>query len=168
MLDLLRSLGALLTVLGLLAGALWAVRRFNLVLPGSGDHSVRRLAVIERLGLDPRRSLALVRRDDVEHLVLLAPEGHLVIETRIIGMAAVVVSPASAENGPTAIAPVMRPVVAGAVIARLGQDFATLVERARRSISPPSAKPSAVPRAATGTPAARAATGNRRRKRHHA
>jgi hypothetical protein len=81
---LVRALGALLAVLGILCGALWAVRRFNIVLPGAGaGRPDRRLAVIERLSLDPRRSIALLRRDGVEHLVLLAPEGHLVIESRI-------------------------------------------------------------------------------------
>jgi flagellar protein FliO/FliZ len=79
-----RALGALLTVLGLLAGALWAVRRYQIVLPGThARRPERRLAVVERLSLDPRRSLALLRRDGVEHLVLIAPEGHLVIESRI-------------------------------------------------------------------------------------
>jgi hypothetical protein len=81
---LVRALGALLAVLGLLCGALWAVRRFNIALPGTGTgRPDRRLAVIERLSLDPRRSLALFRRDGVEHLVLIAPEGHLLIESRI-------------------------------------------------------------------------------------
>jgi hypothetical protein len=81
---LVRALGALLAVLGILCGALWAVRRFNIVLPGAGaGRPDRRLAVVERLSLDPRRSIALLRRDGVEHLILLAPEGHLVIESRI-------------------------------------------------------------------------------------
>ena len=81
---LVRALGALFAVLGILCGALWAVRRFNIILPGAGaGRPDRRLAVVERLSLDPRRSIALLRRDGVEHLVLLAPEGHLVIESRI-------------------------------------------------------------------------------------
>jgi hypothetical protein len=81
---LVRALGALLAVLGILCGALWAVRRFNIILPGAGaGRPDRRLAVVERLSLDPRRSIALLRRDGVEHLILLAPEGHLVIESRI-------------------------------------------------------------------------------------
>jgi hypothetical protein len=94
---LVRALGALLTVLGILAGALWAVRRFNIVLPGTGAaRSERRLAIVERLSLDPRRSLALLRRDGIEHLVLLAPEGHLVIESRIIAAAATGATPPEA------------------------------------------------------------------------
>jgi flagellar protein FliO/FliZ len=114
---LVRALGALLTVLGILAGALWAVRRFNIVLPGSGaPRPERRLAVIERLSLDPRRSITLLRRDGVEHLLLIAPEGHLLIESGIPTMA----FPASA---------LPQPVQASAAHNR-AEDFTALVERA--------------------------------------
>jgi hypothetical protein len=117
---LVRALGALLTVLGVLAGALWAVRRYNIVLPGvGGARTDRRLAVVERLSLDPRRSLALVRRDGVEHLVLIAPEGHLVIETSIAPPAIVV-----AEN---VSVPRVAPAHEGHAL------FGALVERARHS-----------------------------------
>jgi flagellar protein FliO/FliZ len=77
--SIIRTLGALATVLGLLAGALWLVRRYDIKLPaqfGAGG-AVRRLAVIERLPLDGRRSVALIRLDQQEHLVLIAPEGVL-------------------------------------------------------------------------------------------
>ena len=79
----LRTLGGLLTVLGLLAAALWAVRRFGLTLPGAIDRSSRRLHVVERLGLDPRRSAVLLRCDDREHLVILGPEGLLLVDGNI-------------------------------------------------------------------------------------
>ncbi|WP_242139719.1 MULTISPECIES: flagellar biosynthetic protein FliO [unclassified Sphingomonas] len=82
-LALMRMLGALALVLGGLAGALWAVRRFDLTLPGrigTASRPERRLALVERLTVDPRRSLVLVRRDGREHLLLIAPEGHVVID----------------------------------------------------------------------------------------
>jgi flagellar biogenesis protein FliO len=85
-LPLLRMLGALGVVLGLLVGALWAVRRFQIRLPGiagAGGPS-RRLELVERVSMDTRRSVALVRRDGREHLLLLAPEGNMVIESGII------------------------------------------------------------------------------------
>ena len=81
-LALLRMFGALAIVLGLLAGALWAVRRFDIRLPGrlgAGGAPDKRLEVVERLTVDPKRSLLLVRRDNVEHLVLMAPEGNVVL-----------------------------------------------------------------------------------------
>lgn len=80
-LVLLRTLGGLLAVLGLLAGALWAVRRYGITLPGLPARSQdARLAVVERLALDQRRSLALVSVDGREHLLLLAPDGNLLVD----------------------------------------------------------------------------------------
>ena len=81
-LALLRMFGALAMVLGLLGGALWAVRRFDIRLPGRlGGNATpdKRLEVVERLTVDQKRSLLLVRRDNVEHLVLMAPEGNVVL-----------------------------------------------------------------------------------------
>ena len=85
-LPLLRMLGALGVVLGLLVGALWAVRRFQIRLPGAvgGGGPTRRLELGERVSMDSRRSVAVVRRDGREHLLLLAPEGNTVIETAIL------------------------------------------------------------------------------------
>jgi flagellar protein FliO/FliZ len=82
-LSVLRTLGALATVLGLLAGALWVVRRYDIKLPAqfAGSRAdARRLVLVERLPLDGRRSVALIRCDDQEHLVLIAPEGLLMLD----------------------------------------------------------------------------------------
>lgn len=82
--SLLRTFGALGLVLGLLGGALWIVRRYDLNLPGRiGGAQRRRIEVVERLSLDPKRSIALIRRDGCEHLILIGPEGHVMIETDI-------------------------------------------------------------------------------------
>ncbi len=45
----------------------------------------RRLRVIEMLPIDARRQLVLVRRDGIEHLILLTPERGLLIEAGIRG-----------------------------------------------------------------------------------
>ncbi|RJF85715.1 FliO/MopB family protein [Sphingomonas cavernae] len=89
-LSLLRTLGALGVVLGLLAGALWAVRRYEIKLPGGviggligAGAGSRRIEIVERLSIDARRSVALIRRDNKEHLVMIAPEGLLMLETAI-------------------------------------------------------------------------------------
>jgi flagellar biogenesis protein FliO len=85
LLSLLRMLGGLGVVLGLLAGALWLVRRYDLKLPGRvAGGATRRLELIEKLPIDSRRSIALIRRDGREHLILLAPEGPLVVESAIL------------------------------------------------------------------------------------
>jgi len=88
-LTLLRTFAALAIVLGLLAGALWVVRRYDIKLPGGmigglmGANQARRLELVERLPIDARRSVALIRRDDKEHLVMVAPEGLLLLDTAI-------------------------------------------------------------------------------------
>jgi len=81
-LSVLRTLGALAVVLGLLGGALWVVRRYDIRLPTRfmADGQTRRLAVVERLALDARRSVALIRCGEQEHLVLIAPEGLLALD----------------------------------------------------------------------------------------
>lgn len=84
LLSLLRTLGGLGIVLGLLAGALWLVRRYDIKLPGRvGGATDRRLALVERLSVDAKRSLVLVRRDGREHLLFLDPNGTVVVETGI-------------------------------------------------------------------------------------
>lgn len=82
---LLRTLGGLATVLGVLAGALWIVRRYDIALPGriGGSHA-RRVELVERVSIDARRSVVLVRRDDREHLFVLMPDHATVLESRIL------------------------------------------------------------------------------------
>ena len=70
-------------VLGLMFLLSLAVRRFNLggaVFAGGGR---RRLKLVEFMPLDGRRKLAIIRRDDVEHLLLLGANGETVVETNI-------------------------------------------------------------------------------------
>lgn len=86
---MLRTLGALGLVLGMLAGALWAVRRYDIKLPGRVAPSGRkRIELVERLAVDAKRSVALIRRDGCEHLVLIGPDGLAVLETGIEAPAA--------------------------------------------------------------------------------
>ncbi|MDE1939555.1 MAG: FliO/MopB family protein [Alphaproteobacteria bacterium] len=81
-LDIARYLGALLLVLGLIGFAGLAARRFGL--PGlTKSAATRRLKIVETLMISPRQRLAIVRRDDVEHLVMIGPEGASVIEPSI-------------------------------------------------------------------------------------
>jgi flagellar biogenesis protein FliO len=84
MLSLLRTLGGLGVVLGLLAGALWVVRRYDVRLLGRiGGGSARRLELVERLTVDAKRSVALIRRDGCEHLIFIDPAGAVVVESGI-------------------------------------------------------------------------------------
>jgi flagellar protein FliO/FliZ len=81
---LIRMAAALGAVLGLVLLAAWAMRRFGLgglAVPGPGQ--VKRLSIVEARPLDARRQLVLVRRDNVEHLLILSPSGETVVETGI-------------------------------------------------------------------------------------
>ncbi len=82
-----RFLIALVFVLGLIGALAVLARRFGFGFPATavrpgGD---RRLRVVEVTALDGRRRLVLVRRDDVEHLILLGPTSELLIESGIQG-----------------------------------------------------------------------------------
>jgi flagellar protein FliO/FliZ len=71
---------ALVLVLGLIALLAWMLRRFGM---GMKMSKGRRLGISEVQLLGPRHKLMLVRRDDLEHLVILGPAGETVVETGI-------------------------------------------------------------------------------------
>ena len=67
--SVLRMVGGLAVVLGILAGALWLVRRYDIKLPGRvGAARDQRLEIVERITIDQRRSLLLIRRDGQEQV----------------------------------------------------------------------------------------------------
>jgi flagellar protein FliO/FliZ len=77
-----RFSGALLLVVGLILAAGLAARRFGL--PGLVKPSAtRRLQIVESLMISPRQRLCILKRDGVEHLVVVGPEGATVIESGI-------------------------------------------------------------------------------------
>lgn len=81
-----RFFAALAFVLALIAASAWIVRRTGLGgLTPRRPGQARRLAVVESIALDSRRRLVLVRRDDVEHLILLGAAGDLLVEGRMPG-----------------------------------------------------------------------------------
>ena len=81
-LSYIRFLLALVLVLGLIALLAWAARRFGFAARSVGGlRGRRRLTIAEILPIDARRRLVLLKRDEVEHLVLLGPTQDLLIET---------------------------------------------------------------------------------------
>jgi flagellar protein FliO/FliZ len=77
---------SLILVLGLLLGALWAVRRYGIGIGGmqmSRSGARRRLALVEVMPMDAKHKLVLVRRDDREHLLVLGPDAPVVVERDI-------------------------------------------------------------------------------------
>ena len=71
---------ALILVLGLIALLAWLLRRFGM---GVKLTKGRRLGVSEVQMLGPRHKLMLIRRDDVEHLVIVGPATETVVESGI-------------------------------------------------------------------------------------
>lgn len=80
----LRFFLVLLVVLGLIVGLGWLLKRVGI---GDGARGPltrrRRLGTIESATLDARHKVVLVRRDDVEHLVLIGPNTSQVVESGI-------------------------------------------------------------------------------------
>jgi flagellar protein FliO/FliZ len=73
-------------VLGLLAVAFWMLRRFGGGRLGGGATRGRqaRLAVIDQATVDSRRRLVLIRRDNVEHLLIIGGPSDVVVEQNIL------------------------------------------------------------------------------------
>jgi flagellar protein FliO/FliZ len=83
LIDIARYFAALLLVLALVGGAGLAVRRFGM--PGFVKaQGVRRLEIVEALMIGPKQRLYILRRDNVEHLVMSGPDGTTVVETGIV------------------------------------------------------------------------------------
>ena len=81
-LDFARYFAALLLVLGLIGAAGLATRKFGV--PGlTKPAATRRIHIVETMMLSPRQKIAIIRRDDVEHLVMITPTGATVIESGI-------------------------------------------------------------------------------------
>lgn len=78
-----RFIFALAVVLGLIVGLSWLLRRYGAGLRIAPRVNGQRVAVVAFSTVDAKRRLALVRRDNVEHLVLLGPAGDTVIESGI-------------------------------------------------------------------------------------
>ena len=78
---------AIVVLLGLLCLALvlWIIRgRPSSPFIRGGRNRTPRLAVLDAAAIDTRRRLVLMRRDDVEHLVMIGGPTDIVIETRIV------------------------------------------------------------------------------------
>jgi flagellar protein FliO/FliZ len=77
---------AFLIVLGLIGVTAWAVRRLGSGRLGASGVRGRqpRIAVIDHASVDGRRRLILVRRDNVEHLLMVGGPSDVVVEANIV------------------------------------------------------------------------------------
>lgn len=79
-----RFLLALVLVLGLIFALTWVMKRFGLGQQHAGPLGrKKRLRTVETTNLDSRHRLVLVRRDNVEHLIVLSPGSSQLIESGI-------------------------------------------------------------------------------------
>ena len=102
---------AFIAVLALIGVAAWLVRRFATNRLGANTNRGRmpRLAVIDAAAVDGRRRLVLVRRDNVEHLLMIGGPSDIVVETNIVralpGRDQMAPRPAVGSEAPPRIAP---------------------------------------------------------------
>jgi flagellar protein FliO/FliZ len=102
---------AFLIVLGLIGAAAWAVRRFGSArLGGVVRGRQPRLAVIEYATVDARRRLLLVRRDNIEHLVMIGGPSDVVVESNIVRAMPASREPALPRMSPLPADPLPRPI----------------------------------------------------------
>jgi flagellar protein FliO/FliZ len=80
LLDIARTVFALIATLALIVGAAYGARRLGML--QGGAQGPRRMRVSESLMLDPRHRMIIVRVDDREHVLLLGPGGDLVVSDK--------------------------------------------------------------------------------------
>ena len=82
---------AFVVVLALIGAATWLVRRFGAPRLDAGARNRQpRLAVIDSAAVDGRRKLVIIRRDNVEHLLMVGGPTDVVVETNIVRSGAAV------------------------------------------------------------------------------
>ena len=83
--DYFRFLFALIFVIALIALLALIARRAGFGYPATLNKAsnVKRLEVVETASIDGRRRLVLVRRDNVEHLLIIGQNSETVVETNI-------------------------------------------------------------------------------------
>jgi len=81
-----RFIVAFVIVLALIGATFWVIRRFGATRVGAAAQRGRqpRLAVIDAAPVDGRRRLVLVRRDNVEHLLMIGGPADIVVEQNIV------------------------------------------------------------------------------------
>src|SRR5271156_7056695 len=86
----------------------------RLRLPGGGRARQPRLGLVDAFWLDGQRQLVLVRRDSVEHLLMIGGPNDVVVESQIIRVAAAAMAPPRDREAPPAKQPPALPVAAAA------------------------------------------------------
>lgn len=104
--SLLTALFALGIVLVLIVLGVWLLKVIFNASSNATRGRNRRLAVVDTLALDPKRQLLIIRRDNVEHLILTGGPQDVVVET---GIAIDEQSPAQTTRRPVPMVPARKP-----------------------------------------------------------
>src|SRR5271155_3360550 len=88
----------------------------RLRLPGGGRARQPRLGLVDAFWLDGQRQLVLVRRDSVEHLLMIGGPTDVVVESQITRVAAAATAPLRDREGAPAKQPPALPVAAAASV----------------------------------------------------
>jgi hypothetical protein len=140
-----------------LVGVFWLIRnRAASTFIRGGKNRQPRLAVLDATAVDTRRRLVLIRRDDVEHLVMIGGPTDIVIESRIARHDNLQATPAAQPRQQRAAPPAAEPVRPARAAAAPTQAAQHPVERQARSAdtaahpTPPQARqqPASAPLAA--------------------
>jgi flagellar protein FliO/FliZ len=92
---------AFVVVLLLIGAATWLVRRFGATrLDAAARTRQPRLAVVDAAAVDGRRKLVIIRRDNVEHLLMIGGPSDVVVETNIVRAAVGARDVLPGRNGP--------------------------------------------------------------------
>ncbi|MFK8250825.1 flagellar biosynthetic protein FliO [Ancylobacter terrae] len=79
----LKALLGLVVLVGVISLLRLTARRRSHSQPGGRHGNERRLAVLDQVAIDERQRLVLIRRDDVEHLLIIGGASPVVVESRI-------------------------------------------------------------------------------------
>jgi flagellar biogenesis protein FliO len=96
-----RFIVAFVLVLALIGLTAWLIRQFGSARasnPGGARNRQPRLAVLDSAIVDARRRLVLIRRDNVEHLILIGGPTDLVVEENIVRHQAAAPAPAPMQR----------------------------------------------------------------------
>src|SRR5438067_7550809 len=109
-----RFVVAFVIVLALIGLTFWLIRRFGTARVGTASQRGRqpRLAVIDAAAVDGRRRLVLIRRDNIEHLLMIGGPTDVVVEANIL-RAAPAQRDATPQRPPSAPEPLPRAVPLG-------------------------------------------------------
>ena len=98
---------ALIFVLGLIGACSWFGKHMGLTPRITAAAERNRLSVIEIQSIDARRKLLLIRRDDVEHLIMLNGERDLLIESGIAPVAGIRDDVTPTPRGPVSLSRIL-------------------------------------------------------------